>query len=164
MDYTKNYHLPQWVKEDRVMMDDFNRAMADIEGGLSGNAQAAAKAQNSANNAQSAADAARRIADAAYSPTQKPYVVGSYTGTREIISITLGFRPSYMIISGQASMSPPYNTATFLYYNGFSAGNTIQKRLEFTDTGFTVYPDSEERDYYPDLSNKDRVYDYIAFR
>ena len=23
MNYTKNYRLPQWVKEDRIMMDDF---------------------------------------------------------------------------------------------------------------------------------------------
>lgn len=34
MEYTKNYHLPQWVKEDRVLMDDFNAAMAGIESGL----------------------------------------------------------------------------------------------------------------------------------
>ena len=34
MDYTKNYHLPQWKKEDRIMMEDFNAAMADIETGL----------------------------------------------------------------------------------------------------------------------------------
>ena len=41
MDYTKNYHLPQWVKSDRIMMDDFNRMCADIENGLTGNRQAA---------------------------------------------------------------------------------------------------------------------------
>ena len=39
MDYTKNYHLPQWVKSDRIMMDDFNRMCADIENGLTGNWQ-----------------------------------------------------------------------------------------------------------------------------
>ena len=37
MDYTKNYHLPQWVKSDRIMMDDFNRMCADLENGLTGN-------------------------------------------------------------------------------------------------------------------------------
>ena len=31
MNYTENYHLPQWKKEDRVMMEDFNAAMAGIE-------------------------------------------------------------------------------------------------------------------------------------
>ena len=35
MDYTQNYHLPQWEKADRIMMDDFNAAMAGIETGLS---------------------------------------------------------------------------------------------------------------------------------
>ena len=31
MDYTTNYHLPQWVESDRIMMEDFNEAMAAIE-------------------------------------------------------------------------------------------------------------------------------------
>lgn len=34
MDYTKNHHLPQWVKSDRIMMDDFNQMCRDIEAGL----------------------------------------------------------------------------------------------------------------------------------
>lgn len=34
MNYTENYHLPQWVETDRVMMKDFNRMCADIEAGL----------------------------------------------------------------------------------------------------------------------------------
>ena len=34
MNYTENYHLPQWEKEDRIMMDDFNRMCADIESGM----------------------------------------------------------------------------------------------------------------------------------
>ena len=38
MDYTQNYHLPQWEKADRIMMDDFNAAMAGIETGQIGRA------------------------------------------------------------------------------------------------------------------------------
>ena len=34
MEYTKNYHLPQWVEEDRIQMEDFNDAMVSIENGL----------------------------------------------------------------------------------------------------------------------------------
>ena len=34
MNYTKNYRLPQWVKEDRIMMDDFNAAMSSMESGM----------------------------------------------------------------------------------------------------------------------------------
>ena len=36
MNYTTNYHLPQWVKDDRIMMEDFNDAMAGIDAGLTG--------------------------------------------------------------------------------------------------------------------------------
>lgn len=34
MNYTKTYHLPQWKPEDRILMADFNNAMASIEKGL----------------------------------------------------------------------------------------------------------------------------------
>ena len=34
MEYTTNYHLPQWVESDRIMMEDFNEAMAAIDGGI----------------------------------------------------------------------------------------------------------------------------------
>lgn len=35
MNYTTNYHLPQWVESDRIMMEDFNEAMEAIDEGLS---------------------------------------------------------------------------------------------------------------------------------
>lgn len=31
MEYTTNYHLPQWVETDRILMEDFNQAMANID-------------------------------------------------------------------------------------------------------------------------------------
>ena len=34
MNYTTNYHLPQWVESDRIMMEDFNEAMEAIDTGL----------------------------------------------------------------------------------------------------------------------------------
>ena len=34
MEYTTNYHLPQWVETDRIMMGDFNDAMASIDEGM----------------------------------------------------------------------------------------------------------------------------------
>ena len=36
MNYTENYQLPQWVETDRIMMEDFNQAMADIDAGIAG--------------------------------------------------------------------------------------------------------------------------------
>ena len=35
MEYTENYHLPQWEATDRVLREDFNEAMENIEEGLS---------------------------------------------------------------------------------------------------------------------------------
>ena len=34
MNYTENYHLPQWDETDRIMRADFNQMCGDIEGGL----------------------------------------------------------------------------------------------------------------------------------
>ncbi len=36
MQRTSNYQLPQWEKEDRIMMEDFNGAMANIENAIDG--------------------------------------------------------------------------------------------------------------------------------
>ena len=41
MNYTENYHLPQWVKTDRIMMEDFNQMCEDLEAGLTENRNAA---------------------------------------------------------------------------------------------------------------------------
>ena len=34
MNYTTNYQLPQWVKEDRILMDDFNDMAAKVDEAL----------------------------------------------------------------------------------------------------------------------------------
>ena len=34
MNYTENYQLPQWVETDRIMMADFNEAMAKVDEGM----------------------------------------------------------------------------------------------------------------------------------
>lgn len=34
MKHTANYELPQWVESDRILMTDFNEAMAKIDSGL----------------------------------------------------------------------------------------------------------------------------------
>lgn len=35
MNYTKNYHLPQWEETDRVLMEDFNQMCMNLEDALS---------------------------------------------------------------------------------------------------------------------------------
>ena len=34
MNYTENYHLPQWEETDRIMMEDFNQMCADIDSSI----------------------------------------------------------------------------------------------------------------------------------
>ena len=48
MNYTKNYHLPQWEEDDRVLRSDFNNAMAALEDGLQANAQGVREAKTEA--------------------------------------------------------------------------------------------------------------------
>ena len=106
MNYTTNYHLPQWVETDRIMMEDFNQAMAAMDQGMAEAKVAAEAAQEAAGTAQAAAEIAQSSADAvadAYTPGNQPYAVGSYTGTGADMTITLGFRPKFLILSGMES-------------------------------------------------------------
>ncbi len=89
MNYTKNYHLPQWDETDRIMRTDFNQMCAGLEDGLT--------------TAQAAANAAQQTADAA---AVLPYVIGTYTGTGADLSIDVGFRPRFLIISGIKEVDP----------------------------------------------------------
>ena len=59
MHYTKNYHLPQWEKSDRIMMDDFNAMCGNLEAGLEKTASDASKRSD---QIQASADAAMAAA------------------------------------------------------------------------------------------------------
>lgn len=171
MNYTENHHLPQWEETDRIMRKDFNQMCADMEAGLDENAAAAAaaqaaadNAQASAGNAQTAADNAQATADNAmekannaYAPDQKPYVVGSYIGAGYSIDVYIGFRPSFLIISGQTveTTSPPVFLATG------DVGEVSKGQIVFFDTFMTVYP---VEGFYPQINLPNRVYYFIAFR
>ena len=154
MNYTKNYRLPQWVKEDRIMMDDFNAMNTSIESGLTKTAATANAARADASEAKQAADAASAKADVL------PYVVGYYTGTGNDMTIELGFRPAFVIISG-AAPSASVGSESLGYYNLISGGRSLVRCITFTDTGFTLH--KLENNQYPRLV-EGRLYDYIAFR
>ena len=158
MEYTTNYHLPQWVESDRIMMGDFNEAMSNLEGGITTAQEAADAAQSAADNAQNTADT---IAGNAYSPTNKPYVVGSYIGTGQQMTITLGFRPSFLIINGGVITSS-LNSDELATWQIATNGNTLPECVTFTDTGFTLLKLADKQ--YPRLIIAERNYDYIAFK
>ena len=160
MNYTNNYHLPQWVETDRIMMEDFNRAFSDIDEGIK-------TAQDTADTAESKADAAQSSANAvadAYTPGNQPYVVGSYTGTGADMTITLGFRPKFLILSGMESSSATNSTLAWDRYFGLCDGSIMPLRVTFTDTGFTVFARGNSYQNYPDFTDSGRTYCYLAFR
>ena len=128
MNYTTNYHLPQWVESDRILMEDFNDAMETIDEGLT----------------------------EAYRPDNLPFVIGSYYGTGEASSttITLGFRPSLVIVSS------PTNSGAFSR-SIISDGTQKTDRLSFTDTGFIAHGTTDINGH--NLNDTDK-YAYIAFR
>ena len=65
MTYTQNYQLPQWVKSDRIMMDDFNDANSKIDTALHG-LRTDVDAHETANTAAHAAFGNCRAAAGAY--------------------------------------------------------------------------------------------------
>ena len=160
MNYTTNYHLPQWVESDRIMMEDFNETMVNIDSGLEG-VKNTAHAESAA--AQSAAAAAQATADAAYSPSNKPYVIGSYRGTGNTQTITLGFRPSLLIIAGDKSSSTPSGHYALLgSHFGVVTADHGYDSITLTDTGFTVTDNSTMT--CPALNDGGPTFAYIAFR
>ena len=150
MEYTSNYHLPQWVETDRIMMGDFNQMCSDIETGLVSNAQAAAAAQAAAEAVQDA-----------YTPDNKPYVVGSYTGdgTTNNRAINLGFKPRFLIITGMSRSSNEDDSPLKRFALVGPGGSSSIASL--TETGFTVINSGSR---YPDLNSNWSSYSYIAFR
>ena len=143
MNYTTNYHLPQWVESDRILMEDFNEAMSDIDGGIT---------------------AAQAAADSAYSAANKPYVIGRYTGNGPSNSqtITLGFRPSLLILIGDYKAETPSAYGGLLHstFGIVTAGHGYDT-VALTDTGFTVQKLNQS---YPVFNSGGDDYAYIAFR
>lgn len=174
MNRTQNYHLPQWDASDRIMMQDFNAAMASIENGVSANASVAAKAQAGATAAGAAAAKAQSTADAARSAAQKaqstadtkPYVTGHYTGNGQTMEIRLGFRPKFLIISGMQGAEENTHYIERCVYSGYTGGNALESRVEFTSTGFRVLVEggSGSKRRWPRFQVEGRAYDYIAFK
>ena len=163
MIYTANYHLPQWVEEDRIIMEDINDAMAGIDQGLQGAKAAADTAESKADAAQAAAetadskaDAAQSTADNAYCPDNKPYVTGQYTCQSSLLNINLGFKPTMVIVAGDtASTDGTPGQYSGVLFSGYSNANA-----SITNDGFSV----GDAGTYPNLAQRYRRYYYIAFR
>ena len=79
--------LHLWEPTDQVLRTEFNQNWTKID--------------TAVNAAQETAEAAQSAAE------QRPYVIGSYTGNGGTQSITLGFQPSFVIITAQQTPETP---------------------------------------------------------
>lgn len=96
-----------------------------------------------------------------------PYAVGQYTGTGSPLFVDVGFTPSLVLVSGMWASTTQGDYSNFDHFFGVSANrepNGMVMRLQIFDTGFMVYGDNYSMTWHPNLNDKDRVYDYIAFR
>ena len=135
---SQNLGLHLWEPTDQVLRTEFNQNWQKID-------TAVAEVQS--------------VADAAYCPSNKPFVCGIYTGNGGTQTVSLGFRPSFVVVNGAAgryeSQSAP------LRYLGFFADGRTYENVSVTDTGFTV---TREAYTYPELNENLKKYAYIAFR
>ena len=148
MNYTKNYYLPQWKEEDRIMMGDFNAAMANIENGL-------------VKTDRDAAQAAQKTADNAYSRNKLPYTAGTYMGNGTSTTVELGYKPSFIIVTGQVTV----NETNFVRSIIVAIPGIMSTCITFLSNGFSIkHPDSSANRFYPQLNVQGEEYGYIAFR
>jgi len=153
MNYTTNHHLPQWAKSDRILMDDFNEAMANIESSLTANAQAAAAAKSTASSAYSTASTAL---------SSKPYAVGTYTGNGDTVTVNVGFRPSFVFISSLEVAGLIDQVSKFGIYSCATTPNgKLGEAIQLTASGFTAY---SKIGVIPKLAESGKLYEFIAFK
>ena len=188
MQRTRNYQLPQWETEDRIMMKDFNEMCSNIETAIDGakseartaveaakgeaktaveaaksEARTAIEAANSGiAEAKSQAATAKATADAAQQTalTHKNYVSGTYKGKAGGQKITVGFRPSAVIVAvNYSNFSSIAHVGTAVLF----AAGAPTKLITFENDGFTL-ADQQGGNEYPLVNHTAHDFSYIAFR
>ena len=101
-------------------------------------------------------DAIDGVMEAAYTPDNKPYVTGQYTCQSSLLNISLGFKPTMVIVAGDtASTDGTPGQYSGVLFSGYSNANA-----SITNDGFSV----GDAGTYPNLAQRYRRYYYIAFR
>ena len=181
---TSRYGLSQWQPEDKVLREEFNGDNGKVDAALGGLAdqmntkagqadldgvktQLATKAAQSALNSLSAsvtAGLAKKYG------TDNPYIkTGSYVGDGTFVrSITVGFRPSLVMIFSMDCDNTDYNHAFLLGDDSVQVVIPIKFRtkicqdwLQFTDTGFTLHLETTS---YSHFNSQDLSFYYIALK
>ena len=122
--YTQNYQLPQWEKDDRIMMEDFNESYQKLESALNGARNAIPQLN-----------------------------FGSYTGNGAYPrDINLGYQPKAVLLMRSAGTTwTSSGCYGGLIAPGFPLGNSIVQDAEVTGSGFRLlgsYTNQANTTYY----------------
>ena len=136
--------LHLWEPTDQVLRTEFNQNWQKID--------------TAVGEVQSTADA---VADA-FTPDNMPYVTGTYTGDGSTTNrtITLGFKPKFVIISGSSRSTSAASEQVLRFGMAGPTGDS-STLIWITDTGFRVTNNGFK---YPDLNVIGCTYTYLAFR
>ena len=115
MNYTTNYHLPQWVETDRIQMEDFNDAMADIDEGLT--------AGNTSD------EQIRAILASGLTPEGKVMESGRFTiqpsTAANTVMVTFDFAPQVVLVEIEAALVILEKNSTRMFSVGGGRYNVI---------------------------------------
>ena len=159
MEYTKNYHLPQWVESDRIQMEDFNAAMESIESGLDGKAAKSDMTQLGATLSENLEQLSGLVGTGGKTCR---IAYGTYTGTGAYGTpkvFTFDFKPLALFV-GRMTNEQTY-TGFFCVVRGMaiSTFNFSQcGNLTWTDNSVSIYSSSSAENQW----NGALKYCYVA--
>ena len=115
MNYTTNYRLPQWAETDRIQMEDFNQAMADIDEGLT--------AGNTSD------EQIRAILASGLTPEGKVMESGRFTiqpsTAANTVMVTFDFAPQVVLVEIEAALVILEKNSTRMFSVGGGRYNVI---------------------------------------
>ena len=156
MEYTKNYHLPQWVEEDRIQMEDFNRMCADIESGLT-----AVNSEAVESRAELGAELAELAAQIGSGGNTCRIVHGTYVGTGTAgtngkSTLTFNFKPMMVAV-----FDPTLSTDVAIMWTNASSVLYKSKYCTVSWSGNSVTWHSDTN-AYQQLNSSGVTYHYVA--
>ena len=149
MDYTANFHLPQWEQNDRILMDDFNQFAACLEEALSQNQAAVEAVQETAEEAKTAVQMCAKT------------FFGTYQGNGGTRTVEVGSLARAVLISGRPKSAAGSSTNDVSHkYSGMLVvgGITACGRIDFSS--FSVF--ATNREDCPSLNDADCTYSFTV--
>lgn len=157
MKYTQNYHLPQWEKADRILMEDFNAQSAKLEAALTAQGEALAGKADAAQVSGTLAAHTAALAGKAEAASVTAVLWGSYTGNGAASrTITLAKSPFAVLVKKPDNESCYNHTNEVTHTPAFAVRGVTGNVLNVTTNGFTVTSHGL-------VNQTNQTYIYIAF-